>query len=221
MARAVRRAHALRARRRRRGRPRDRGTGRRPASPSPYPGRPRAIRRSPSRRRVPPPNRPHRRRRARRPPARTSSFRRSAKTSTPPTCSPRSTRRTRRSTTPASRCTRRRTPRRSKLLNSGIPTIRCSWGQPSEFGLATNVSVIDAAQTAALLRRAARSGLRLRGRVGGSALHDRAEDHRPGRQRGHPRRVALRPRRRLGVDRDGSTSRPRATPKTSSPTLWG
>lgn len=38
-----------------------------------------------------------------------------------------------------------------EVLNSGIPTIRCSWGQPSEFGLATNVSIIDAAQTAALL----------------------------------------------------------------------
>jgi len=38
-----------------------------------------------------------------------------------------------------------------ELLGSGIPTIRCSWGQPSESGLATNVSVIDAASAAALL----------------------------------------------------------------------
>jgi hypothetical protein len=38
-----------------------------------------------------------------------------------------------------------------EVLHSGIPTIRCSWGKPSEFGLATNVSVIDAAQSAALL----------------------------------------------------------------------
>jgi len=38
-----------------------------------------------------------------------------------------------------------------ELLSSGIPTIRCSWGQPSESGLATNVSVIDAARGAALL----------------------------------------------------------------------
>lgn len=38
-----------------------------------------------------------------------------------------------------------------ELLNSGIPTIRCSWGQPSESGLATNVSVVDAARTAALV----------------------------------------------------------------------
>jgi len=38
-----------------------------------------------------------------------------------------------------------------ELLTSGIPTIRCSWGQPSESGLATNVSVADTARTAALL----------------------------------------------------------------------
>ena len=38
-----------------------------------------------------------------------------------------------------------------ELLTSGIPTIRCSWGQPSESGLATNVSVVDAARTAAML----------------------------------------------------------------------
>jgi hypothetical protein len=38
-----------------------------------------------------------------------------------------------------------------ELLTSGIPTIRCSWGGPSEYGLATNVSVVDAARTAALL----------------------------------------------------------------------
>jgi hypothetical protein len=38
-----------------------------------------------------------------------------------------------------------------ELLTSGIPTIRCSWGKPSEFGLATNVSVVDAAQSAAIL----------------------------------------------------------------------
>jgi len=44
-----------------------------------------------------------------------------------------------------------------ELLSSGIPTMRCSWGGPSEFGLATNVSVVDAARTAALVE-ALRSG---------------------------------------------------------------
>jgi len=38
-----------------------------------------------------------------------------------------------------------------EILTSGIPTIRCSWGVPSETGLATNVSIVDAAQSAALL----------------------------------------------------------------------
>ena len=38
-----------------------------------------------------------------------------------------------------------------ELLTSGIPPLRCSWGAPSESGLATNVSVVDAARTATLL----------------------------------------------------------------------
>lgn len=38
-----------------------------------------------------------------------------------------------------------------ELLASGIPTIRCSWGGPSEYGLATNVSTVGAAKTAALI----------------------------------------------------------------------
>lgn len=37
-----------------------------------------------------------------------------------------------------------------ELLTSGIPTIRCSWGVPSEHGLATNVSVITPEQAAEL-----------------------------------------------------------------------
>jgi hypothetical protein len=31
-----------------------------------------------------------------------------------------------------------------ELIHSGAPTLRCSWGQPSEYGLATNVTAIDA-----------------------------------------------------------------------------
>ena len=37
-----------------------------------------------------------------------------------------------------------------EILSSGIPTIRCTWGAPSETGLATNVSLVDAAQAAAI-----------------------------------------------------------------------
>lgn len=35
-----------------------------------------------------------------------------------------------------------------EIIDSGLPTLRCSWGQPSEFGLATNVTAVDADQTA-------------------------------------------------------------------------
>ena len=37
-----------------------------------------------------------------------------------------------------------------EIQHSGVPTIRCTWGTPSEFGLATNVSIVDAAQSAAI-----------------------------------------------------------------------
>jgi hypothetical protein len=45
-----------------------------------------------------------------------------------------------------------------EILTSGIPTIRCSWGAPSETGLATNVSLVDAAQSAAVVDALANSG---------------------------------------------------------------
>ena len=35
-----------------------------------------------------------------------------------------------------------------EIIDSGLPTLRCSWGQPSEFGLATNVTAVDADQAA-------------------------------------------------------------------------
>ena len=37
-----------------------------------------------------------------------------------------------------------------EILHSGLPTLRCTWGAPSEFGLATNVSIVDGAQSAAI-----------------------------------------------------------------------
>ncbi|HEX5729387.1 hypothetical protein [Microbacterium sp.] len=45
-----------------------------------------------------------------------------------------------------------------EILTSGIPTIRCTWGAPSETGLATNVSIVDATQSAALLDAFAAAG---------------------------------------------------------------
>ncbi len=38
-----------------------------------------------------------------------------------------------------------------EIIHGGAPTLRCSWGQPSEFGLATNVTAIDADQQQAVL----------------------------------------------------------------------
>lgn len=38
-----------------------------------------------------------------------------------------------------------------EILESGAPTLRCTWGQPSEFGLATNVTLVDEEQAAGVL----------------------------------------------------------------------
>ncbi|GAA5203840.1 hypothetical protein GCM10025773_35650 [Microbacterium jejuense] len=35
-----------------------------------------------------------------------------------------------------------------EIVHSGAATLRCSWGKPSEYGLATNITTIDAAQGA-------------------------------------------------------------------------
>ena len=45
-----------------------------------------------------------------------------------------------------------------EILESA-PTIRCSWGAPSEFGLATNVTVIDQAQAETLGQAMRESGM--------------------------------------------------------------
>ena len=33
-----------------------------------------------------------------------------------------------------------------EVLGSGLQTLRCSWGLPSSYGLATNITIVDAAQ---------------------------------------------------------------------------
>lgn len=45
-----------------------------------------------------------------------------------------------------------------EIIDGGVPTIRCSWGQPSEYGLATNVTVVDADQAAFIGDQLAASG---------------------------------------------------------------
>ncbi|MGA7147799.1 MAG: hypothetical protein WBX17_04820 [Microbacterium sp.] len=46
-----------------------------------------------------------------------------------------------------------------EIIDSGAPTIRCSWGTPSEFGLATNVTVIGTEQAATVEAELMASGL--------------------------------------------------------------
>ncbi|MBW9119200.1 hypothetical protein JNB63_03760 [Microbacterium trichothecenolyticum] len=45
-----------------------------------------------------------------------------------------------------------------EIIHSGAPTLRCSWGQPSEYGLATNVTAIDAGQEEAVLAALPQAG---------------------------------------------------------------
>jgi len=45
-----------------------------------------------------------------------------------------------------------------EIIASGAPTLRCSWGEPSEYGLATNVTAIDADQAEAVLAALAAAG---------------------------------------------------------------
>jgi len=46
-----------------------------------------------------------------------------------------------------------------EILNSGIPTLRCSWGAAGAPGLVTNVSVVSADQSTALMDAFAGSGM--------------------------------------------------------------
>lgn len=55
-----------------------------------------------------------------------------------------------------------------ELLASGVPTIRCSWGLPSESGMATNVTIVDAEQSAALSAALAEAGFGCASELGGT-----------------------------------------------------
>lgn len=45
-----------------------------------------------------------------------------------------------------------------EIVHGGAPTLRCSWGRPSEYGLATNVTAIDAGQEQTVLAALAAAG---------------------------------------------------------------
>ncbi|TQK19185.1 hypothetical protein FBY40_1678 [Microbacterium sp. SLBN-154] len=55
-----------------------------------------------------------------------------------------------------------------EILAAGPPSIRCSWGTPSESGLATTVTVIDAAQAAALRTALLEAGFGCEEALGGT-----------------------------------------------------
>lgn len=45
-----------------------------------------------------------------------------------------------------------------QIIDNGAPTLRCSWGQPGEYGLATNVTAVDAEQAAFIEQELSGSG---------------------------------------------------------------
>ncbi len=45
-----------------------------------------------------------------------------------------------------------------QLIDSASSTLRCSWGAPGEYGLATNVTAVDAAQAESIVQKLADSG---------------------------------------------------------------
>lgn len=45
-----------------------------------------------------------------------------------------------------------------QIIDSGAPTLRCSWGTPGEYGLATNVTAVDAAQAELIGQQLAGTG---------------------------------------------------------------
>lgn len=57
-----------------------------------------------------------------------------------------------------------------ELIDSGAPTIRCTWGGPSEYGLATNVTLADAAQAATVRSELTAAGFSDE-ELGGGSVH--------------------------------------------------
>lgn len=55
-----------------------------------------------------------------------------------------------------------------EILTSGVPTIRCSWGVPSESGMATNVTIVDAGQAASVEAVLAGAGFGCGAELGGT-----------------------------------------------------
>ena len=90
-----------------------------------------------------------------------------------------------------------------EILTSGIPTLRCTWGAPSETGLATNVSIVDPAQSAAVVGCPGRVRFHVRTHRRRNGVPFRADRDHSGRRPGVAHRDARPARERVGVDRDG------------------
>ena len=56
------------------------------------------------------------------------------------------------------------------------PTLRCTWGGPSEYGLSTNVTIVDAGQSASIEQAAVESGMTCKPHAEGTICRIR-EDH--------------------------------------------
>jgi hypothetical protein len=55
-----------------------------------------------------------------------------------------------------------------EILESGAPTLRCTWGRPGDSGLATNVTIVDSAQAATVLDSLTANGYGCEDSAGGT-----------------------------------------------------
>lgn len=55
------------------------------------------------------------------------------------------------------------------------PTLRCTWGGPSEYGLSTNVTIVDAGQSASIEQAAVESGMACKPHADGTICRSRED----------------------------------------------
>jgi len=55
-----------------------------------------------------------------------------------------------------------------EIIHGGAPTLRCSWGQPSEYGLATDVTAVDGDESTAILEELPAAGFGCEALAGGT-----------------------------------------------------
>ncbi|MBB2976020.1 hypothetical protein FHX49_001590 [Microbacterium endophyticum] len=62
-----------------------------------------------------------------------------------------------------------------EILDSGVPTLRCTWGGPGTLGLATNVSIVSAEQNATVVDALTSAGLTCSETAGGTLCSAQSE----------------------------------------------